>query len=156
MYLMFLTIRIIDKQSLKNKFYGFILILSVPWGQLRTKCPCHTTFFQRSGLFFICFCGNTDVALDGHNRPDGFIVTTWTLSPLWSYKTQVDEVHSIALIYQNFEIPNFCIVWLIIFHQDTDITTWNKANNTGKIFISKIKYLKMLKIYLSAVNIKFQ
>ncbi len=80
-----------------------------------------------------------------------------TLS-MWSCKTEVDEVHSIALKYQNLEILCFCVppVWLIIFHRHTDITTWNKANNTSKILISKIKYLKMLKIYLSIINIKFQ
>ncbi len=42
---MFSMIRI-GKQSLNHKFWGFILILSVPWGHLRSKCPCHnTTFF---------------------------------------------------------------------------------------------------------------
>ncbi len=75
-----------------------------------------------------------------------------------SYKIKVDEVHSTALIFQNLKIPEFVFppVWPIIFHQYTDITTWKKANITDKIFISKIRYLKMHRIYLSAVNIKFQ
>ncbi len=68
---MFSMIRI-DRQSLNLKFQGFMLILSVPWGQQRIKCPDHT--------FFICFCDNTDVALDGHYGSDGFIPTAWTLS----------------------------------------------------------------------------
>ncbi len=70
----------IDKQSLNPKFPGFILILSVLRGQLRTKCPCHTTFVHQSGTFLICFCGNTDVSLDGHHGLDGFILTIWTFS----------------------------------------------------------------------------
>ncbi len=76
----------------------------------------------------------------------------------WSCMTVVDEVHSKALIYQDLDIPSFCIppVWPVILHHHTDITTWSKANIACKIFISKIKYLKMLKIYLSAINIKFQ
>ncbi len=70
----------IDKQSLNYKFRSFILILSVPWGWLRTKCPCHTTFFHQSGTFSICFCGNTDALLDVHCGSDGFILMTWTFS----------------------------------------------------------------------------
>ncbi len=77
---MFLIIRI-DKQSLNHKLWGFILILSVPWGQLRTKCTCRTTFFHRSGTFFICFCGNTDVVLGGLYELNSFTLTIWALSP---------------------------------------------------------------------------
>ncbi len=77
-----------------------------------------------------------------------------TLS-VWSCSIKIDEVHYTALIYQNLEIPSFGVppVWPIIFHQHTDIITWNKVSITRKIFISKIRYLK---IYLSAVNIKIQ
>ncbi len=70
----------IYKQSLIHKFWGFILILSVPWGQLRTKCPCHKTFFHQSGTFLVCFCGNTNVSLDDHHGSDGFVLIIWTLS----------------------------------------------------------------------------
>ncbi len=63
-----------------NIFRGFILILNVPWGQLRTKCHCHTTFWHQSAIFLICFRGNTVVVLDIHCGSDGFILTTWTLS----------------------------------------------------------------------------
>ncbi len=69
----------IDKQNLNHKFWGFILILSVQWGQLRTKCPCH--FFPSVCHFFICFWSNTVIALDGDYGSDGFILATWTLSP---------------------------------------------------------------------------
>ncbi len=65
----------------------------------------------------------------------------------------VDEVHSTARIYQNLEIPSFYAlsVWIIISHQHTNK---NKASNTNKILISNMKYLKLLRIYSSAVNIK--
>ncbi len=75
----FFSVIKIDKQSLNHKFWGFILILSVSWGQLRTKCPCHTTFVYRSVTLFICFCGNTDVSLHGHHGSDSFILPVWTL-----------------------------------------------------------------------------
>ncbi len=75
---MFSMIRI-DKQSLNHEFWGFILILSVSWGQLRPKCPHHVTFFHRPGTFFI-FCGNINVTSDGHYESDDFFLTTWTLS----------------------------------------------------------------------------
>ncbi len=94
----------IDKQSLNHKFWGFILILSVPWGQLRTKFPCHTTFFHQSDTFFISFCANTDIALDGHYRSDGFILTTWTLSPC--------EVVKLKLIRY---IPEHIYIRILIF-----------------------------------------
>ncbi len=70
----------IDKQSSNTTFWDFILILSVPQGQPRTKCPCHTTFVHQSGTSLICFCGNTDVSSDDHHGSDGFIPTIWTLS----------------------------------------------------------------------------
>ncbi len=140
---------------MNHKFWGFILILSVPWGHLRTKCPCHTTFVHRSGTFLICFCSNTDISSDVHHRWDGFILIYMNTLSIWSCKIKVDEVHSTALIHQNLEILGFGgpPVWPIIFHQHTDITTWNKTNITGKIFISRIRYLKMLINYLSALNI---
>ncbi len=77
---------------------------------------------------------------------------------MWNYEIKVDEVHSEALIYQNLEILSFSVapVWPIIFHQYTDITTWNKANITGKIFISKIRCLKMFRIYLSGLISNFR
>ncbi len=63
----------IDKQSLNHKFCGFLLILSVPWDLLRTKCPYHN-FFPSVWLFsHICFCWNTDISLNGHFGSDGFI-----------------------------------------------------------------------------------
>ncbi len=133
----------IDKQSLNHKFRGFILIRSVPWGQLRTKFPCHTTFLHQRSIFFSFASVATLMLLNGHYESDGFILTIWILS-MWSCKSKVDEVHSRALIYPNLDIPRFCIplVWRVIFHLHSDITTWNKANITGKIFIYKIKYLK--------------
>ncbi len=79
LFKMFSIIRI-DKQSLNHKFWGSILILSAPCGWLRTKCLCHTTFFHQFCTFSVCFCGNTDVALDSHCGFDGFILTIWTLS----------------------------------------------------------------------------
>ncbi len=80
LFKMFSVIRI-DKQSLNHQFCVFMLILSVQRGLLRIKCPCHTTFSHQSGTFFICFCGNTDVAVNGHYGSDGFILTMWTLAP---------------------------------------------------------------------------
>ncbi len=74
----FFSVIKIDKQSLNYKFWGFVLILSVPWSQLRTRCHCHTTFVYRSGTFLICFCDNTDMSLNGHHGSNGFIVTIWT------------------------------------------------------------------------------
>ncbi len=63
--------------------------------------------------------------------------------------TKVDEVNSTGPIYQNLEIPGFSVlsVWVITSHQHTDIIARSKTNNTGKIFISNIEYLKLLRIY---------
>ncbi len=49
----------------------------------------------------------------------------------------------------NLGIHSFYVssVEVIISYQDTDIVIWNKANNTFKIFIAYIKYLKLLRIY---------
>ncbi len=65
----------VDKQSLnrKHKFWGFILILKVPWDWLRTKWPCHTISFHQCGTFLSAFVATVMWS-------DGFILTTWTLS----------------------------------------------------------------------------
>ncbi len=84
------------------------------------------------------------------------------MSPLftWNCETKVDEVHSAALIYQNLEISSFCVLgstsltWVTTSHQHTNIMTWNEANDTDKIFLSNIKYLKLLRICSPAINIK--
>ncbi len=137
----------IDKQSLDHKFWGFILILSVPWGQLRTKCPCHTIFFYRSVTFFICFCGNTDVLLDDNYGSDGFILTTWTVSPC-----EVVKLKLMRFTIQSIYISESWHFWFLNFislayHFSPAYWYHNlkQANITAKIFISKIKYLKMLK-----------
>ncbi len=82
------------------------MILSVPQGQLQTKFPCHTTFFHWSGTFSICFCGSNDVSLDIHCGCAGFILTALEQN----CETKVDAVLSTALIYQNLEIPSFCVL----------------------------------------------
>ncbi len=65
----------------------------------------------------------------------GFILTIWTHSPCEVVKLKLMRYISPQL-YQNLEIPGFGVphVWPIIFHQHTDITTWNKPNITCKIF----------------------
>ncbi len=98
-----------------------------------------------------------------HWRIFGYPLWIWWLHSdymnilfMWNHDTKVDEVYPAALIKQNLEIPSFCVpsVWVITTHQHTDIMTWNNANNTGKIIISNMKYLKLLRIYLSAINIE--
>ncbi len=57
--------------------------------------------------------------------------------------------------YQNREIPSFLfyqsglssLTSILISHR-------NNAKNTDKIFISNVKYLKLLKYYSSAINIE--
>ncbi len=134
------------------------MILSLPWGWMRTKCPYHRTSFYQSGTFSICFCGNTDVCLDVHFKSVGFILMIWTLS-----SGKIVKLKSIKYIpqhlYQNFEIPSLYVpsVSVIISHQHTIIMIWKKANNTAKIFISKLKYFwNCLEFIHQSLILKFQ
>ncbi len=102
----------IYKQSLNHKFRGFILILSVPWGPLRTKCPCHTTFFHWSGIFLICLCGNTDNSLDGHRGSDGFILTIRTLSPSEVLKLKLMSTFHRTYISESWDYRCWCFTCL--------------------------------------------
>ncbi len=153
---MFSVIRI-DKQSLNHKFLGFISILSVPWGLLRTKFTCHATVFYWSCIFFVCFCGTALMLLCMATMGRCLHSDDINTLSVWGCKSKVYEPHSATLINQNFEIPGFGVspVLLIVSHLHTDITRWNKTNNAGKIFISKIKYLKMLRIYYRRLIVKF-
>ncbi len=110
-----------------------------------------STFFHRFGTFSIFFRGKTDIALDVHCGSAGFILTTWTL-----FSCEIVKLKLMKYIPQQLKFPVFVLYQsaFIISHQHTNIMTWNKGNNTGKIFISNIKYLKMVTIYSSTVNIK--
>ncbi len=103
LYKMFSMIRI-DKQNLNHKFWVFILILSFPWGQLGRKCTCHNFF---PGTFFICFCGNTDVALDGHNGSDGSILTTWIVSPCEVVKLKLMRLTILVFVFHQSGLSSF-------------------------------------------------
>ncbi len=105
--------------------------------------------FHWSGTFFICFCGNTDVALNGlYNASNGFILSTWTLSPCEIVKLKLMRYIPRHLFIRILTFPVFA------FHQSglssfTSILISQPETRQvlPVVFIFKIKYLKMLKIF---------
>ncbi len=98
----------IDQQNLNHKFWGFIL--SVPWGQQRTKCLCHAGFFHQSGTFLICFSGNVCCFAWSLGVRWLHSDNMNTLS-MWSCKTKVDEVSTVLI---HIRILKFSV---FAFHQ---------------------------------------
>ncbi len=109
----------------------------------------HPTFYQYCGSRFICRSLSISVALYSSASVAtlmflwmakmGQMGSFWQYEhSMWSCQIKGDEVHSTAIIYQNLGIPSFWYSTCLAYHVPLayDITTWKKANITGKIFIS--------------------